>query len=90
MCEPYPNDYLDEMRDAIVNRRRLNDDAYYRENAYRRGYHQGYYAALCALLDGGSAAELEAFAMEGLFAWRNRRHDAGQEPPPKFRVDDAS
>lgn len=55
-----------------------------REDAYRRGYLQAWYAALNALHEGYSASDLEEHAITQLLAWRNRDHQGAQEPPPRL------
>jgi flagellar biosynthesis/type III secretory pathway protein FliH len=59
-----------------------------REDAYRRGFHQGYEAALRHIKSGRTVAELNDHA-DRLESWRMAgRRNLGPHDPPDLRRDD--
>ncbi len=52
------------------------------ENSYRRGYFQGFFAALDAIQNGKTESELDRFLCDDLFSWRYGKHNGKFVQPP--------
>jgi hypothetical protein len=51
------------------------------ENAYRRGFHQGFYAATEAAGNGWSYKKLQDYCLNTIYRWRLQKHQGQPEEP---------